>query len=102
MIGKVCEIWLALQIPTWAKAMGYGQAMCSQLARMSALPILHFSGAQFAVKELSDATALKVRSFPVRGLPGLQTVAGCPPAKCVNQCMNLRSYRLWGEVPILG
>ena len=53
---------LALQIPTWAKAMGYRQATCSQLARMSALPVLHFSGAQFAVKELSDATALKVRS----------------------------------------
>ena len=40
--------------------MGYEQATCSQLARMSALPVLHFSGAQFAVKELSDATALEV------------------------------------------
>ncbi len=51
-----------MQIPTWARAMGYRQATCAQVARMSALPVLHFSGAQFALKELSDATALKVRS----------------------------------------
>lgn len=69
---------LALQIPTWAKAMGYRQATCSQLARMSALPILHFSGAQFAVKELSDATALEVRIILLwSALPGQERVAEC-------------------------
>ena len=65
---KVDQKDLLLQVPTWARAMGYRQAACSQLARMSALPVLHFSGAQFAVKELSDATALKARSLPVRPL----------------------------------
>ena len=52
---------MVLQMPTWARSMGYRQATCSQLARMSTLPVLHFSGAQFAVKELSDRSALKVR-----------------------------------------
>ena len=51
----------AAQIPTWAKSMQYGQATCAQLARMSALPVLHFAGAQFAVKALSTSTCLKVR-----------------------------------------
>ena len=50
----------AAQIPTWAKSMQYGQATCAQLARMSALPVLHFAGAQFAVKALSASTCLKV------------------------------------------
>ena len=51
----------AAQIPTWAKSMQYGQATCAQLARMSALPVLHFAGAHFAVKALSASTCLKVR-----------------------------------------
>lgn len=59
--GEFSDVSAALQIPTWAKLMGYRQATCAQLARMAALPVLHFHGAQFAVKELSVSTCLKVR-----------------------------------------
>lgn len=56
----MCSGAAVVQIPTWAKAMGYRQATCSQLARMSTLPVLHFWGTQVAVKELSASTCLKV------------------------------------------
>ena len=78
MLKSNCDT--AVQIPTWAKSMRYGQATCAQLARMSALPVLHFAGAQFAVKALSASTCLEVRPLPC--INTLQV-----PCSCSKQCM---------------
>ena len=76
----------AAQIPTWAKSMQYGQATCAQLAHMSALPVLHFAGAQFAVKALSASTCLKVR--PLKCSYTLRAPCSC--SKQYMLCENLQ------------
>ena len=48
---------------TWAAAAGYTPATLAELAAMSALPMLHFSGHPVLTKRLSPATILPVQCY---------------------------------------